>query len=55
MFLCMSYQTCKKTAEAVDHDKQGTNTSGLGQLVAARDAIWNQLSTPLYFFFVSSF
>jgi len=28
-----------KTPEAVDHDKHGTKTIGLGQLLAANDAI----------------
>jgi len=27
------------TGEAVDHDRQGTNEIGFGQLVAAKDAI----------------
>ena len=31
-----------KTDEAVDHDKQGTRTTGFGQLEAAKEAIYMQ-------------
>lgn len=31
--------TSVNTEDAVDHDKQGTSTKGLGQFVAANEAI----------------
>jgi hypothetical protein len=37
--LAESQHTFVKTVDAVDHDKQGTNTIGFGQFVAAMDAI----------------
>jgi hypothetical protein len=36
-----------KTGVAVDHDRQGTRTRGLGQFVAANEAICNN-KTNLY-------
>lgn len=37
----MTFVTWRKTAEAVDQDKQGTSTKGFGQFVAANEAICN--------------
>lgn len=36
------FVTSVNTEEAVDQERQGTNTKGLGQAVAARDAIYNR-------------
>uniref|UniRef100_A0A2M4D5K2 Putative secreted protein n=1 Tax=Anopheles darlingi TaxID=43151 RepID=A0A2M4D5K2_ANODA len=36
-----------KTDEAVDQDRQGTSTSGFGQFVAANDAIWPPIESPV--------
>lgn len=38
---CVQWFTVVKTLDAVDQDKQGMRGIGFGQLVTAREAIWN--------------
>ena len=40
-----------KAVEAVLQDKQGTKARGLGQAVAAEDAIWQEKDTFITFIF----
>lgn len=39
--------TCVKTEDAVDHDKQGTSTKGIGQFVAANEAMCPPIDNPV--------